>query len=486
MTEFNNKENYLKISDINTKIQDSISSKLGSFKFWIQAEIAGFKVTNGHCYLNLIEKQQNATSPKASIKGMIWSNNFLILNTEFNRVVGLELKENIKILFLATVNYHINFGLSLTIEDIEPVYTLGTILQERDSIVKRLKEEGHYYLNKRTKFPIVPQRIAVISAQDSKGYEDFLNKLQLNSYNYKYSISLFQSLLQGDKAAENIKQKLLEIYNKLNLFDIVVIVRGGGGAVNLNCFNNYALSKAVARFPIPVITGIGHTTNVSIIDEVAYLDKITPTDVADFIIEQTYSYDKRVQDKFKDIIHRYNELKNLKLHQIDIKSTNLVHFFKSIMNKKSNVMSNLNLRINQSTSSFLKDKIGVNKNIKDIFIKEAINQLGNKKSELKSNLVTLNRVVNYQISKGKEVLKNCYSNLSLNCKNFVRTEIQKQDGISKTIGYLDPKNILKRGYSITLKNGKAITQSTSLNIDDTVTTLFFEGDIESKIINKKN
>ena len=156
------------------------------------------------------------------------------------------------------------------------------------------------------------------------------------------------------------------------------------------------------------------------------------------------------------------------------------------MNKKSNVMSNLNLRINQSTSSFLKDKIGVNKNIKDIFIKEAINQLGNKKSELKSNLVTLNRVVNYQISKGKEVLKNCYSNLSLNCKNFVRTEIQKQDGISKTIGYLDPKNILKRGYSITLKNGKAITQSTSLNIDDTVTTLFFEGDIESKIINKKN
>lgn len=484
MTEFNTKENYLKLSDICNKIGQTITSNLGNTKFWIQAEIANFKITGGNCYLNLIEKTGNNANPISKIEGMIWNSKFFILNKKIKEITGSDLQSNLKILFLASVDFSNIYGLKLTIKDIEPVYTLGTLLLQREGIVKRLKEEGHYYLNKKKTFPIVPQRIAVISAMDSKGYEDFINKIEKNVYKYKFNISLFSSLLQGDKAAGDIKRNLLEIFKKIDLFDIVIIIRGGGDAVNLNCFNDYTLSKGVARFPIPVITGIGHTSNISIVDEVAYLDKITPTDVADYIIEQTRKYDESMHSKFEILISKYTEMKTNEVHNIGLKIQNLFHSIDNIKRSRLNFLTNTYSHIVNYSNLLIKEKAKEKNNYKQTLNRLVVNSIRNNLMIIGNLAEKIKNISRYKISKEKEYLRIKLKDIFTNYRNCIRTQTILNKGRSDKIGYLDPKNILSKGYSITLINGKAITNSDSLKTNDKITTLLFEGEIESILTNK--
>ena len=422
MANHNSKDNYLKLSDICTNIQNTLKANFGKEKYWIQAEISDLKITNGHCYISLIEKDNKAANPKASIRGMIWSSHYIILNNRFNTVTGFDLKRNIKILFQATVNYHILFGLNLTLVDIEPAFTVGSMQIEREETVKKLKEEGHYYLNKKLEFPIVPQRIAVISAKDSKGYEDFINKIEKNQYNYKYSIILFTSLLQGDNAAKDITGNLIKIFKEIKSFDIAVIIRGGGGEVNLNCFNDYLLAKAVARFPIPVITGIGHTTNISIVDEVAFLDKITPTDVADFIIEKTREFEENVEDNFGKIISRYKEVKNNDINENKLKIQKLFHSFDKIKTRNINYLSNSFSVIVNLSKQLVKDRK------KDIYVYlQSLNRIS-----VNSVKVNLNTILNladkikqlskFKISYEKKLLINIIENMESNIKGLIKKE----------------------------------------------------------------
>lgn len=484
MAEFNTKENYLKLSDVCSKISQTINSNLGNTKFWIQAEIANFKISGGNCYLHLIEKVGNNANPISKIEGMIWNSEFYPLNKKFKEITGSDLQSNLKILFLATVDFNNIYGLKLTIKDIEPVYTLGTLLLQREGIVKRLKEEGHYYLNKKKVFPIVPQRIAVISAKDSKGYEDFISKIENNVYKYKFNISLFSSLLQGDKAAGDIKRNFLEIFRKIDFFDIVIIIRGGGDAVNLNCFNDYTLSKVVARFPIPVITGIGHTSNISIVDEVAYLDKITPTDVADYIIEQTRKYDESMHSKFEILISKYTDMKTFEVHNNRLKMQNLFHSIDNIKRSRLNFLRNTYLHIVIYSNLLIKEKAKEKNNYKQTLNRLVVSSIRKNLMIISNQTEKIKSIFRYKISKEKEKLRLILKDIFFNYKNSVRTQTLLNRGISDKIGYLDPKNILSKGYSITLINGKAITNSDSLKTNDKITTLFFEGEIESTLINK--
>ena len=264
--------------------------------YFIKAEILklNFYPHSGHCYPELVEKEGNAI--KAEMRAIIWAANYQRINDRFVQITGNPLKENISILCLARIEFSPKHGLALHIEDIEPTYTLGEMVKNRNAVIERLKKEGVFTANKRLEMPLLPKRIAVISVETSKGYSDFITTLNGNRYGYRFVTELFPSILQGDKAIAGITGRLAEIEIRQQEFDCVVIVRGGGGDVGLSCYDEYEMAHRVATFPLPVLTGIGHSTNLSVTDMVAHTYNITPTDVAFALIGYFQTFDEKVQE----------------------------------------------------------------------------------------------------------------------------------------------------------------------------------------------
>lgn len=264
--------------------------------YFIKAEILklNFYPHSGHCYPELVEKEGNAI--KAEMRAIIWAANYQRINDRFVQITGNPLKENISILCLARIEFSPKHGLALHIEDIEPTYTLGEMVKNRNAVIERLKKEGVFTRNKNLQMPLLPKRIAVISVETSKGYSDFITTLNGNRYGYRFVTELFPSILQGDKAIVGITSRLAEIEMRQKEFDCVVIVRGGGGDVGLSCYDEYEVAHRVATFPLPVLTGIGHSTNLSVTDMVAHMYNITPTDVAFALIGYFQTFDEQVQE----------------------------------------------------------------------------------------------------------------------------------------------------------------------------------------------
>ena len=264
--------------------------------YFIKAEILklNFYPHSGHCYPELVEKEGNAI--KAEMRAIIWAANYQRINDRFVQITGNPLKENISILCLARIEFSPKHGLALHIEDIEPTYTLGEMVKNRNAVIERLKKEGVFTRNKNLEMPLLPKRIAVISVETSKGYSDFITTLNGNRYGYRFVTELFPSILQGDKAIAGITGRLAEIEMRQQEFDCVVIVRGGGGDVGLSCYDEYEMAHRVATFPLPVLTGIGHSTNLSVTDMVAHTYNITPTDVAFALIGYFQTFDEKVQE----------------------------------------------------------------------------------------------------------------------------------------------------------------------------------------------
>ena len=464
MTEFNTKEKYLRLSELGNRIKQAIDNTLGGFRFWIVAEIASKNIRKGHCYLTLVDKDETSPEIKAEIKGIIWSDNFTGINKRFRDVTGNDISENTSILFSCLVNYNVKFGLSIVINDIEPQYTIGLLMQEREKIIAKLKQTGYYELNKNKAFPLVPQRIAVISAIDSRGYEDFKTKLTGNAYNYKFKLKLYSSLLQGDKAAEDVRDRLIEIYNRINEFDIVVIARGGGGAVNMSCFNNYRLAEAVARYPIPVITGIGHTANVSVVDEVAYCNRSTPTDVADYIVKKVNDYEQRIFGLFNDVIENYRNITRESGHKLELMTKNLLYYSKLRMMGEFASVQNIKNKLNTLNMQLINEEKKNNNNI--------YNNLRN----LSGN------IINARTSKlGSQMLK-----ISVHSQKKVELEMSRMQNIEEKIEILDPRNTLKRGFSITRLNGKAVKMIGDVKKGDIINTEVYKGEIESEVVKTQN
>jgi exodeoxyribonuclease VII large subunit len=275
---------------------------------WIKAEVAklNYYPSSGHCYPSLVEKDKGTI--KAEIRSTIWANDYIRINRNFLQVTKEPLKEGIQILFRALVKYHPVYGLSLQISEIDPSYTLGEMAREKMETILKLKNEGLFELNHLIPMPLLPKRIAVISVSTSKGYSDFLNILDNNSWGYAFSCILFPALLQGDKAVDSIVSQLQTISRFGEYFDVVAIIRGGGGDVGLNCYDNYLLAREVALCPLPVLTGIGHSTNETVVEMIACQNKITPTDVAYFLIQQFHNFSARVEDCRLKIITFSREL----------------------------------------------------------------------------------------------------------------------------------------------------------------------------------
>jgi len=290
---------HVSLYELNILIRNALLATLEP-SYWVVAEIAEMRVHhNGHCFLELVEKEGQQI--KAKTRATIWASSYAAISNRFTTFTGQHLKPGMKILFNASIQYHELYGLSLLIRDIDAQYTIGERARKRQEIIDRLIADGVFDMNHEIPMPLVPQRIAVISSESAAGYEDFMNQLNQNEYEYRLDVTLFPSLMQGEKAEKSMVDSLLRINSKISEFDIVVIIRGGGATLDLECFDSYELGSHIAQFPIPVLTGIGHERDETIADMVANKKLKTPTAVAVFLIESINDFEAQLDEYFSTI-----------------------------------------------------------------------------------------------------------------------------------------------------------------------------------------
>lgn len=282
------------LSQLQAKIKEALC---GAFvaPVWVVAEIGELKVNSrsGHCYIQLVEKGGRNGVPQAQASAVIWAGQFGMLTSYFRGATGSELMAGMNVMLSVVVTYHELYGLSLRIVDIDPLYTLGDLEQQRLQTIARLKEDGVFELNRELGIPDIPQRIAIISSPTAAGYQDFMK--ELTAYVYRFETQLFEAVMQGHGAEQSIADALGQVADRMDDFDVVVIIRGGGSQSDLSFLNSYLLSSHVAQFPLPVIAGLGHDKDQSIVDLVAALSLKTPTAVAAYLIDLLASFDDRLE-----------------------------------------------------------------------------------------------------------------------------------------------------------------------------------------------
>jgi len=408
--------------------------------YWMKAEMnkLNFYAYSGHCYPDLVEKQEGKVV--AQTRAIIWSTTFQAINKKFLEVLKEPLKDGINILFLAKITFTPLHGLSLQILDIDPSYSLGILEREKQENINRLKQEGLFYLNKNLELPLLPQRVAVISVETSKGYADFIKIIQHNPSGYHLDLQLFPARLQGDWAINDIIARLQKIKANADDFDVVAIIRGGGGEVGLAAFNDYKLAKAIAEFPIPVLTGIGHATNETISEMVAYKNAITPTECAQFLLDKFEQSDQeltRLMLKINNIVQRKVEREQYLLRQV---ATALANATKHLATQQ-----NLKLQLHYQL---------------------------------------INNYCHRLLENNKATIQTLIRNLAVISTDKINAEHRQLTQFEKNLVLIDPKNVLKRGYSITRIAGKSIQPDGELPKEgQLVETEFYHGKIKSIVTN---
>lgn len=291
----------LSLSELNASVKAVISGQFPG-NVWVAGEISEIKVNpSGHCYMELIEKGEKEDQIIARSRAMIWATKFRMLRSYFETTTGYPLGQGMKILVHVRPEFHEVYGFSLNIRDMDPTYTLGDQEKKRLEVIRKLREDGVFNMNKEVEFPLVPHRIAVISSETAAGYRDFMDQLLNNDYGYGFGTVLFQSVMQGDQAVDSMIGSLKLIFARDHDFDAVVIIRGGGSRADLSCFDDYELASYIAQLPLPVLTGIGHEQDESIADLVAHKNFKTPTAVAEYLVACVLGFETRLnglQDRF--------------------------------------------------------------------------------------------------------------------------------------------------------------------------------------------
>lgn len=268
---------------------------------WIRAEISELREKNGHCYMELIEKDETNDTLKARVKASIWASTFRLLKPYFEESTNQQLRPGLSVLIAATVEYHGLYGISLNIKDIDPTFTLGAQAKRRLEIIRQLESDGVMDMNKSIEFPLLPQRLAIISSATAAGYEDFMNQLHQHPSNFAFYTRLFPAIMQGDQASSSIIGCLEEIFSNIEMFDVVILIRGGGASTDLACFDDYELALNCAQFPLPIIAGIGHQRDLSIVDMVVHSSVKTPTAAAALLTDTLSELEEKVVDLHHEV-----------------------------------------------------------------------------------------------------------------------------------------------------------------------------------------
>ena len=430
--------------ELNRLVRETIECEMPD-EYWVEAELSECRENHGHCFMSLIQKDERGSTPVAKADARCWASKWMLIRPYFERTTGQPLRPGIKVLLKVYAQFHEAYGFSWIVTDIDPTYTLGDMARKRQEIIRQLKEEGVFDLQKELDLPVFCQRIAVISSETAAGYGDFCHQLSDNPYGFHFDVQLFPAIMQGEGVEQSIINALERIYSRSvecgvrseNGFDCVVIIRGGGATSDMSGFDTLELAENVANFPLPIITGIGHDRDESILDMVSHTRVKTPTAAATLLI-----------DHLKAVLDTIEGAQSLITHYAQQKLSSLHSQLATIQEILPKLFSTVKIR------------------------QEArIESLNNR----------MLSAVQQRIISQMATISNIESRIPLVLERRLISERHKLELVDEKLHALDPALLLKRGYSITLKDGKAVRDAQTLQKGDEIETRLANGTIHSTV-----
>ncbi|MBR2242420.1 MAG: exodeoxyribonuclease VII large subunit [Prevotella sp.] len=418
-------EKALTLYELNSLVRETIEEELHQ-EYWVEAELSEVREVRGHCYMQLVQydrseeggkRKRYENTPIAQASAKCWQSSWQLLRPYFEKETGQRLHAGMKVLLQVYANFHETYGFSWIVTDIDPTYTMGDMARKRQEIIRVLKDEGVFDLQKELPLPLFCQRIAVISSANAAGYGDFVNQLENNEYGFRFHTRLFPAVMQGEDVEKSVIAALEQIFRgSENSFDCVVIIRGGGATADLSGFDTLALAENVANFPLPIITGIGHERDESILDMVSHTRVKTPTAAAAFLIDHL----KEVLEVLNDVQERITRYAQQKLSTLDAQLS---------------------------------------------VVAEAIPRL-------------------FSVVKTRQDarLDSMQEKMTMLIERRLETEQHRIQLVSEKVKSLDPTLLLRRGYSITLRNGKVVKDVSVLRAGDELETRLAHGSVRSKVL----
>lgn len=444
---------YIRLSELLALVDDALRTTLGEKTWWILAEIKERNERGDYIYFELAEKSGSGEDVVARIRASVWRREAIASFRNFEDITGKRADKGMQVLVRAGVTFHATHGLSLQLFDIDSQHMLGQLeLQRRQTIAQLAAQKEIRFVdgkfdtpNKREPLPDVIQHIAIITSASAAGYQDFVHALTTNPFGYRYNIRTYFSILQGEKAAESMREQLLAIYNDAQngqATDVVVLIRGGGAQSDLLPFDQFRLAHALARFPIPVIAGIGHLKNESVADLVVHTSVKTPTQAAEFLIDHNRAYEEEIEALREMIILRTQNLISVLHRKLDHAGTKI----------NSGAVELIHLRRNYLER-----------------IKESIRANAVEKISAANNKLSEHRLL-----------------LSGNSEKILYRQSHELEKLEEKFRLLDPTVLLKRGYAMVMKNNEIISSTGLLEAGDHVSILFADGKAEAEITALKN
>lgn len=405
---------------------------------WVTAEVAQAQVSRGHFYVTLVQKSELSDSPVAQLRCQIWSSNVEPVLGPLRTATGDDIRAGIKILAFVSVSFHPVYGLSGQILAIDPDYTLGDMERRRQEILRQLTADGVVGMNKEIPLPTVIQRVAVVSAATAAGYGDFRDQLRNNPYGIGYQTVLFSAAMQGEAAEASVITALNAIAERADEFDVVVIIRGGGSKMDLACFDSYLMASNVAQFPLPVIAGIGHERDTSIVDMVAHTSLKTPTAVAEFLVQHDADF----------------------LAMLDSLADRAARAAESALAAARYGLANLRLRVFSAAHSTLVASRSRADSLSLRAASAASARLARQEMEARMWRQRLLSAANARLD----------------------SEARRLEASERHVAAIDPREVLGRGFSVTTdSDGNRLASAASLKPGDAITTFFADGKVSSTV-----
>lgn len=426
----------LSLFELNNLVREVIATDL-SMEYWVEAELSEVREVRGHCYMELVQKDMFSNTPVAKASAKCWKSKWMYVRPKFEQITGQYLHTGMKVMLKVYADFHEAYGFSWIVTDINPEYTLGDMAKKRMQIIEQLKQEGVFDLQKELEIPMFAQRVAVISSQNAAGFGDFTRQLTDNSYGFKFQVELFPAIMQGEGIEGSVIAALDAINERLDEFDVVVIIRGGGATSDMSGFDTLALAENVANFPLPIITGIGHDRDESVLDMISHTKVKTPTAAAALLVEH-------LEVVWQMLIEAENELVTVAQHRIENEKQRLSH---------------------------IAEKIPVLFSLVKTHYENVLDKL----------LMTISSMINEKVSSEKHNVQLMEEKI----KPLVDVRLQREKHhlmmLEQRVKALDPEILLKRGYSITLCKGKVVVDASMLKSGDEVETKVRKGAFKSII-----
>ena len=431
----------LTLFELNSLVRSAVELTLAD-DYWVEAELAEVRERGGHCYMELVQKNADGATTVARASAKCWRSAWSLVRPHFERVTGEPLHAGMKVLMQVHAQFHENYGFSWIVTDIDPTFTLGDMARKRLETIRRLKAAGVFELNKELTLPLFAQRVAVVSSETAAGYGDFCNQLAANPYGFGFSVRLFPAIMQGERTERSVISALNAINAEADSFDCVVIIRGGGATSDLSAFDSLALAENVANFPLPVITGIGHERDESVVDMVANMRAKTPTAAATLLVDnlkRTSDSIAAAQDRMLTAVSRRMDYERMRLARV---AERIPVLFSLVSVRQSARIEALSARLRAA------------------------------------------------VRLGLDSASRCIDSLSAAmapaAMRRLTAESHRLELLSQRVAAADPDRLLKRGYSITLHNGRAVRSAGELKAGDEIVTRLGRGTVSSTVDGRRN